>query len=162
VLSGEALAAALSVTTTADVASNFGACGNPAPTSPTGGSLREAICVANNLGAVSSTIVVPAGTYHLTRGHLKMGKVPGSNITLNGAGAGSTVIDLGGPARCSISTPSGVTSSIAGRDRQRRHGHHLRFSNDKVNVQSYIASCCSMEVTHVETSMRSAQCSRIR
>src|SRR5690242_16894461 len=52
-----AAAASLTVTSTADVATNFGACGNPAQTTSSG-SLREAICAANNAGATSSTITV--------------------------------------------------------------------------------------------------------
>lgn len=116
-LPAPALAASLTVSTTADVATNFGACGNAAQTSPTGGSLREAICVANNLGATSSTITVPAGTYGLTSGELQMGKVSGSNITLTGAGAGSTIINGNSSSRVFDLDPSvvgGVTTSISG------------------------------------------------
>src|SRR4051812_36937563 len=42
-----ARAATLPVTSTADVATNFGACGNSAQTTSSG-SLREAVCAANN------------------------------------------------------------------------------------------------------------------
>jgi hypothetical protein len=111
-----ALAATLTVSSTADVASNFGACGGSS-TTPTGGSLREAICAANNAGATTSTINVPAGTYILTNGELQMGKVSGSTITLNGAGAGSTIIDGNGASRVFDLDPSilgGVTTSISG------------------------------------------------
>jgi hypothetical protein len=110
-------AATLTVSTTTDVAPTFGACGNPAQTSPTGGSLREAICVANNLGATSSTITVPAGTYTLINGELQMGKVSGSNITLTGAGAASTIISGNNASRVFDLDPSvvgGVTTSISG------------------------------------------------
>ncbi|MFL6161772.1 MAG: beta strand repeat-containing protein [Jatrophihabitantaceae bacterium] len=116
-LPGSASAAALAVSTTADVATNFGACGNAGQTSPTGGSLREAICVANNLGATASTITVPAGTYNIVNGELQMGKVSGSNITLTGAGAASTIIDAGSLSRVLDLDPSlvgGVSSSISG------------------------------------------------
>src|SRR3954469_10111316 len=116
-LPSAARAAALTVSSTADIAANSGACGNAAQTTPTGGSLREAICAANNAGATSSTISVPAGTYHLTSGELQMGKVPGSNITLNGAGAASTIIDGGGLSRVFDLDPNvvgGVTTSISG------------------------------------------------
>jgi hypothetical protein len=72
----------------------------------TGGSplsLREAICEANNAGG-TSTINVPAGTYQLTiktygggsseysSGELQVGITSGTNITISGAGAGSTII----------------------------------------------------------------------
>ena len=115
-LPGVASAATLTVSSTADVATNFGACGS-ASTTPTGGSLREAICAANNAGATSSTITVPAGTYHLTNGELQMGKVSGSNITLNGAGAASTIIDAGSLSRVFDLDPTiggGVTTSFSG------------------------------------------------
>src|ERR1700712_135626 len=74
VLMPSAFAVSLTVSTTADVATNFGACGS-ASTSSTGGSLREAICAANNAGATSSTITVNPGTYILANGELQMGKV---------------------------------------------------------------------------------------
>jgi len=115
-LPGKASAATLTVNSTADVATNFGACGNTGQTTSSG-SLREAVCAANNAGASSSTITVQAGTYHLTNGELQMGKVSGSNITLTGAGAGSTIIDAGGLNRVFDLDPSvigGVTTSISG------------------------------------------------
>ena len=116
-LPGVAYAASLTVTSTSDVATNFGACGNPAQMTPASGTLREAICAANNAGAASSTITVAPGTYHLTSGELQMGKVPGSNITLAGAGAASTIIDAGGLNRVLDLDPSivgGVTTTISG------------------------------------------------
>ena len=115
-LPGRADAVSLTVNSTADVATNFGACNNPGQTTSSG-SLREAICAANNAGGTSSTITVAAGTYHLTNGELQMGKVSGSNITLTGAGAASTVIDAGGLNRVfnlDPSTVGGVTTSISG------------------------------------------------
>jgi hypothetical protein len=111
-----AAAATLSVTSTADVATNFGACGNPAQLTSSG-SLREAVCAANNAGASSSTITVAAGTYVLTNGELQMGEVSGSSITLNGAGAGSTIIDGNNASRVFDLDPNivgGVTTSISG------------------------------------------------
>ncbi|MEO6500586.1 MAG: putative Ig domain-containing protein [Jatrophihabitantaceae bacterium] len=110
-----ASAANLTVTSTADVATNFGACGNTATTSS--GSLREAVCAANNAGATSSTITVAAGVYTLANGELQMGKVPGSNITLNGAGAGSTIIQGNDTFRIFNLDPNlvgNVTTSISG------------------------------------------------
>src|SRR4051794_15063048 len=109
-------AATLTVTSTADVATNFGACGNIAQTTSSG-SLREAVCAANNAGATSSTITVAAGTYILTNGELQMGTVSGSNITLTGAGAGSTIISGNNASRVFNLDPSvigGVTTSISG------------------------------------------------
>ena len=111
-----ASAVTLTVTTTADVAANFGACGS-ASTTPTSGSLREAICAANNAGATSSTITVPAGTYTLANGELQMGKVSGSNITLTGAGAGSTIINGNNASRVFNLDPNivgGVVTTISG------------------------------------------------
>ena len=111
-----ASAATLTVSSTVDVATTYGACGNGS-TMPVGTSLREAVCVANNVGATSSTITVQAGTYLLTNGELQMGKVSGSNITLNGAGAGSTTIQGNGTFRIFNLDPNlvgRVTSSISG------------------------------------------------
>src|SRR3954451_5455389 len=92
---GEASAAvALNVTTTADIAANAGDCGRSSTVVPSPLSLREAICIANNYTNTQAvTIAVPAGTFTLTSGELQMGKVNGSNITLNGAGSASTIID---------------------------------------------------------------------
>ena len=114
-LASPASAASLTVTSTADVATNFGACGNAQTTST--GSLREAVCAANNAGATSSTITVAAGTYTLTNGELQMGKVAGSNITLNGAGAGSTIINGNNASRVfnlDANLVGNVTTSISG------------------------------------------------
>ncbi|MEO7261881.1 MAG: hypothetical protein ABI047_11610, partial [Jatrophihabitantaceae bacterium] len=111
-----ASAATLTVNSTADVATNFGACGTPAQTTSSG-SLREAVCAANNAGATSSTITVAAGTYTLTNGELQMGKVSGSNITLTGAGQASTIINGNNASRVFDLDPSivgGVTTSISG------------------------------------------------
>lgn len=107
----------LTVNSTADVATNFGACGNAAQTTSSG-SLREAVCAANNAGATSSTITVTVpGTYTLTNGELQMGKVAGSNITLNGTGAGSTIISGNNASRVfdlDVNVGGGVTTSISG------------------------------------------------
>ncbi|MDQ1741215.1 MAG: large repetitive protein, partial [Pseudonocardiales bacterium] len=111
-----ASAATLTVNTTADVATNFGACGAPAQTTSSG-SLREAVCAANNAGATSSTITVAAGTYTLINGNLQMGKVSGSNITLTGAGAGSTIISGNNASRVfdlDTNVVGGITTSISG------------------------------------------------
>jgi len=65
-------------------------------------SLREAITSANtdtNFGGCTGaggggpfTIVVPAGTYDLTAGEIGVGTNSGTNITISGAGSGSTII----------------------------------------------------------------------
>ena len=89
-----AAAAGLTVTTTTDEL-DAGTCGTITPASLPGAdgqtSLREAICAANNAGG-SSTIDVPAGTYTLTLGELQVATLAGENITVNGAGSGSTII----------------------------------------------------------------------
>jgi large repetitive protein len=116
---GEASAAvALNVTTTADIAANAGDCGSSSTVVPSPLSLREAICIANNYTNTQAvTITVPAGTFTLTSGELQMGKVNGSNITLNGAGSASTIIDGNHASRVldlDPSTVGGVTSAISG------------------------------------------------
>ena len=94
------------VNTTADVDS-VGACAQDSTiTSSTGTlSLREAVCEANNSGAATSVINLPAGTYDLaistnggngssstTSGELQVGIVAGANITISGAGQNDTII----------------------------------------------------------------------
>jgi hypothetical protein len=93
------------VNTTADI-DTVGACAtNSTVTSSTGTlSLREAVCEANNNGAATSVINVPAGTYDLafstfgggdsgsSSGELQVGLTAGANITISGAGQGDTLI----------------------------------------------------------------------
>ena len=93
------------VNTTADI-DTVGACAtNSTVTSSTGTlSLREAVCEANNNGAATSVINLPAGTYDLaissfggkdsasSSPELQVGIESGNNITISGAGAGSTII----------------------------------------------------------------------
>ncbi|MGC2301658.1 MAG: FG-GAP-like repeat-containing protein [Acidobacteriaceae bacterium] len=94
------------VNTTADDDS-VGACAqNSTVTSSTGTvTLREAVCEANNSGAATSVINLPAGTYDLAistnggngssstaSGELQVGLVSGANITISGAGQNSTII----------------------------------------------------------------------
>ena len=67
-------------------------------------SLREAVCIANNNGASTVTINLPAGTYDLaistfggngsgsSSPELQVGIQSGNNITIAGAGASSTLI----------------------------------------------------------------------
>src|SRR3954451_1085059 len=76
----------LNVSTTADIAVNAGDGGSSSRTVPSPLSLREATCIANNYGSTQAvTINVPGGTYILANGELQLGKVSGSNITVNGA-----------------------------------------------------------------------------
>ena len=111
-------AVALNVTTTADIAANAGDCGSSSTSAPSPLSLREATCIANNYGSSQSvTINVPAGTYTLANGELRLGKVNGSNITVNGAGSASTIIDGNHNSRVLDLDPSlvgGVTISLSG------------------------------------------------
>ena len=102
VVAGSAAGAAtstLTVTTTSDVSTTTGACGSAAivvAADPL--SLREATCLANNLFTATGNAVlinVPAGTYNLSFGVLKVGTPQNSTVTLAGAGAGSTIIDGG-------------------------------------------------------------------
>lgn len=89
-----AAATTITVGTTADTDAN-GACANPAvttPASPT--SLRNALCVANNIGG-ASTVTVPAGTYTLSGGALVIGTDPGTSVELHASG-GRPIIQGGG------------------------------------------------------------------
>jgi hypothetical protein len=107
----------LTVSTTADVSAGTGACGNAGiTTAPSPLSLREATCLADNLGG-DVTISVPAGIYNLTSGELRLGAGPGQTITLAGAGPASTVIDAGGLNRVlelDYNLTGGISSTISG------------------------------------------------
>ncbi|PKB84360.1 MAG: hypothetical protein BZY88_00015 [SAR202 cluster bacterium Io17-Chloro-G9] len=111
-------AATIAVNTTDDELNTDGDC-----------SLREAIQAANTDSAVDAcvtgsgadTITVPAGTYPLTIGssaaplfgsHLRID----SDLTLSGAGAGSTIIEAGGNFRIFLifSSPSQPVVTISG------------------------------------------------
>ena len=84
-------ASTIAVTSNADAAGLAGTC-----------TLRDAIASANtnsNSGGCTGagggspfTIDVPAGTYNLTLGELKVGTTSGANITISGAGAGLTFV----------------------------------------------------------------------
>jgi hypothetical protein len=93
------------VNTTADIDSVNACTANSSVTTPPATlSLREAVCIANNNGASTVTIDVPAGTYDLaistfggngsasSSPELQVGIQAGNNITISGAGAGSTII----------------------------------------------------------------------
>jgi hypothetical protein len=70
------------------------------------GSLRETIEAA----APGETIVVPSGTYALTSGELALAK----SLTLQGAGAGSTIVTAGGKSKVMAVYNSGSVVRIAG------------------------------------------------
>ncbi len=93
------------VNTTADIDTvNACATNSTVTTPPATLSLREAVCIANNNGASTVIINVPAGTYDLaistfggngsasSSPELQVGIQSGNNITISGAGAGSTII----------------------------------------------------------------------
>jgi len=110
-------ATTFTVSTTADVSPDSGACGDVGiTTAPSPLSLREATCLADNLGG-DVTIDVPAGVYNLTNGELRLGGEPGQRISLVGAGAAGTVIDAGGLSRVleiDFNLTGGISASIAG------------------------------------------------
>ena len=108
-------ATTLNVTTTADVNPASGVCASGSTTVPSPLSLREATCLANNIGG-AVTINLPAGTYKLSFGELQPGKNAGQNVSIVGAGAASTIIDGQGASRVLDYDPSilgGVTSSLS-------------------------------------------------
>ena len=121
VLLGHAVSAeaatTFNVNTSADSATNAGACGNTTIlTPPATLSLREAICLANNNGG-TSTINIPAGTYHLVNGELQIGRHMGQDVMLSGAGAASTVITTDGNSRVLNFDPSllgGISGTVDG------------------------------------------------
>lgn len=59
--------------------------------SPSGCSLRAALQAADNRGAVSTTIAIPAGTYLLNAGFgaLQVGAISGENVTITGTSGGA-------------------------------------------------------------------------
>lgn len=74
--------------------------------------LRGAFMRANTLGG-THTINVPAGTYQLTQGTISIGDVA-QNITINGAGAASTIINMSTTSqdRILLIDPPGTNSNI--------------------------------------------------
>jgi len=105
------------VSTTADIAANAGACGNSAITTPPSPlSLREATCLANNVGG-TVTINVPAGHFILANGELAPGANSGQNVSIVGAGSASTIIDANNASRVldiDSSSAGNVAASISG------------------------------------------------
>lgn len=106
---GTLQAATFNVTKTADT--NDGTCDADC-------SLREAIVAANAL-AGSDTVVVPAGTYSLTRTGNDDNSANGdlditSVMTITGAGAGSTILDAGAISDRVFHILSGASATITG------------------------------------------------
>jgi len=84
----------LNVNTTADI-DTISACTTSTTSVPSTLSLREAVCLANNLAPDTTTINLPAGTYSLTSletGELQVGGASGYSLTINGTGTVSTTI----------------------------------------------------------------------
>ena len=89
-----AAATTITVTSFTDADAN-GACSTPSVTttaSPV--TLRNALCVASNLGG-ESTITVPGGTYTLTGGALKLGTQSGTDVRLASSGGRASVVGGG-------------------------------------------------------------------
>ncbi|MEO9261548.1 MAG: putative Ig domain-containing protein, partial [Jatrophihabitantaceae bacterium] len=109
-------ATTFTVTTPADIAANAGACGNTGITvAPSPLSLREATCLANNVGG-PVTISIPAGTYNLANGELQPGTHSGQSVTITGAGSGATIVSGQGLSRVFDIDPSslgGIDSSLS-------------------------------------------------
>jgi hypothetical protein len=83
----------LNVNTTADI-DTVNACTTNVTSPPSTLSLREAVCIASNVGG-TDVINVPAGTYDLTSletGELQLGANGSVNISIVGAGQTSTII----------------------------------------------------------------------
>ena len=89
----------LTVSTTADGDAND-ACTDPTVTatvSPV--TLRNALCVANNLGGAQTVSVPQTGTYRLAAGSgpLQVGTKAGANITIDGGTAAPAIVGAGTP-----------------------------------------------------------------
>ena len=110
-------ATSLTVSTTADTGKAAGACGNSGITTPPSPlSLREATCLANNIGGAVN-INLPAGTYKLSNGELTPGKFAGQTVNIIGSGAATTIIDGQGQSRVlniDGETVGNVKSTISG------------------------------------------------
>ena len=92
-------ATTLTVGTVVDTDPATGSCSNAdIIVAPPPLSLREATCLANNIGGEVS-ISVPAGTYALSYGELPAGVEPGQDLTYTGSGSASTIVDAQGLSR---------------------------------------------------------------
>jgi Domain of unknown function DUF11 len=86
-------AATFTVDTTADTAAaECGIVGAPC-------SLRGALVGATEVAGAENTVIVPAGTYALALGELKINTFEGGTVRIVGSGARKTVIDAGGASR---------------------------------------------------------------
>lgn len=103
---------AITVTTTADGDVN-NACGNDTVTTTADPvTLRNAFCVANNLGGAQQ-ISVPAGEYRLgAAGALKLGTAPGADITVSGPASGEAAI-IGNGATQLLSVDPAVGGGVS-------------------------------------------------
>src|ERR1700722_17826274 len=84
----------LNVNTTADI-DTISACTTSTTSIPTTLSLREAVCLANNLAPDTATINLPAGTYDLTSletGELQQGTGNSYSLSIVGASVSNTLI----------------------------------------------------------------------
>jgi hypothetical protein len=91
----------LTVTSYTDIALNGGACGDRsivAPPNPAALSLREATCIANNLGGNVTILLGSAQPYDLT-GELQVGLESGQNVTIVGNGSAQSQIVGNGATR---------------------------------------------------------------
>lgn len=108
----------LVVTTTSDVDNLPGPCHTSSTATPSPLSLRDAVCLANNLGTATPVVIdVPGGTYSLNAslGELDLGTATGQDATIAGTGPGATVIDAGGHSRVLNIDPAslgGVTAAL--------------------------------------------------
>ncbi len=73
--------------------------------------LRGALVTAGGITG-SHIITVNAGTYTLTSGEIDFGTVAGSNVTINGAGQGVTIIDGNNNGRFFQTNPSGTITNL--------------------------------------------------
>ncbi|HEY9499760.1 MAG TPA: hypothetical protein VIQ78_12120, partial [Terrimesophilobacter sp.] len=97
-------ATTITVGTTVDGDANS-ACTNPVVTATVSpATLRNAICVANNIGGVVE-ISVPAGEYALTLGQLEVGTTSGSDITIRSI-SGVATIEADGTHRVMMLDPN--------------------------------------------------------
>jgi hypothetical protein len=112
-----AAATTLNVSTTADSSASSGACGTSSiKTAPSPLSLREAVCLANNIGG-EANVNIPSGTYKLFNGELIPGRARGQTVNFTGAGSALTVLDAQGVSRVfdfDEQSVGGINSHIKG------------------------------------------------
>ena len=105
-------ATTLNVNTTADSSPTEGACASSSVTTAPGTlSLREAICLGNNISG-EVTINIPSGTYNVVNGEFKVGVKPGLTEKFVGAGMGITVLDAQNRSRFFNVDPPGTIGAI--------------------------------------------------